>query len=210
MFTNTGVSKAGLIIAGMALGWSTGAHAQPSARATSQSPAAVAQLKADAARQRAAELARAGGWAYKTGLVQQAQRDAVRYQEEADRAVAEAQSCPPPATPSPAQAAAVARLEELRQAGGWAYKTGAVAQAEREVQALAAANEAEPVAPSPAQAAALARLEELRQAGGWAYKTGAVARAEREVQALAAPAPAPTAICGGGEGQPRVLMTSKL
>ena len=28
-------------------------------------------------------------------------------------------------------------LETLRQAGGWAYKTGAVARAEREVQALA-------------------------------------------------------------------------
>jgi hypothetical protein len=43
-----------------------------------------------------------------------------------------------PVVPSPAEAAARARLEELRQAGGWAYKTGAVARAEREVQALAA------------------------------------------------------------------------
>ena len=138
MFTRSGVSKVGIIIAGLALGWSTGANAQASARATAQSRAAAAQQQADAARQRATELARAGGWAYKTGLVQQAQRDAVRYQEEADKAVAEAQSCPPPATPSQAQVAAIARLEELRQAGGWAYKTGAVARAEREVQAQAA------------------------------------------------------------------------
>jgi hypothetical protein len=208
MFTKTGISKAGLIIAGVTLGWSAGANAQTSARATAQARATAAQQHADAARQRATELARAGGWAYKTGLVDRTQREAARYQEEADRAVAEAQSCPPAETPSPAQAAALARLEELRQAGGWAYKTGAVARAEREVQASATSVEPEPVAPSPAQAAALARLEELRQAGGWAYKTGAVARAEREVQALAAPEP--TAICAGQEGQARVLITSKL
>ena len=137
MFTKSGISKAGMIIAGVMIGWSTGANAQASDRATSQSRAAVAQQEADAARQRATELARAGGWAYKTGLVGQAQRDADRYQTEADRAFAEAQACPPAATPSAEQAAALARLEELRRAGGWAYKTGAVARAEREVQALA-------------------------------------------------------------------------
>jgi len=207
MFTNTGISKAGLIIAGVTLGWVTGANAQTGTCAASQTPVATAQQQADAARQRASELARAGGWAYKTGLVERAQREAARYQEEADRAAAEqAQSCAASA-PSPTQAAALARLEELRQAGGWAYKTGAVARAEREVQNLATGAEAEPVAPSPAQAAALARLEGLRQAGGWAYKTGAVARAEREVQALATPEPA--ALCGNGEGQPQVLITSR-
>jgi hypothetical protein len=208
MFTRNGVSKVGLIIAGVTLGWSTGANAQASDRATSQARVAAAQQRADTARQRATELARAGGWASKTGLVGQAERDAARYQGEADRAVAEAQSCPPPATPSPAQAAALARLEELRHAGGWAYKTGAVARAEREVRAQASGNEAEPVAASSAQAAALARLGELRQAGGWAYKTGALARAEREVQAQAAPQPTP--ICGARESQPRVLITSRI
>jgi hypothetical protein len=207
MFTMNGVAKVGVIIAGLTLGWPTGAKAQASAPATSARVAA-AQQRADAARQRATELERAGGWAYKTGLVSQAQRDAARDQEEADRAIAEAQACPPPAPPSPAQAAALARLEELRQAGGWAYKTGAVAQAEREVQALAPGAAVEPVAPSPAQATALARLEELRQAGGWAYKTGAVARAEREVQAQATTQPTP--ICAGREGQPQVLMTSRI
>ena len=207
-----GLSRVGaiMIISGVALGWSAGANAQASPRATSQARGTAAQRQADAARQRATDLARAGGWAYKTGLVEQARRDAVRYQAEADEAFAEAQSCPPPATPSPAQAAALMRLEELRQAGGWAYKTGAVARAEREVQSQAAGDQGEPVALSPAQTAALARLEELRQAGGWAYKTGAVARAERELQGQFQAAPEPTPTCGGRGGQPGVLMTSRL
>jgi hypothetical protein len=210
MFAKNGMSKVGalMIITGVALGWSTGANAQTNGRATSQARAAEAQQHADAARQRATELARAGGWAYKTGLFEQAQRDAVRYQAQANEALAEAQSCPPPVKPAPAQAAALARLEELRQAGGWAYKTGAVARAEREAQSQVAGDEAEPVALSPAQAAALARLEGLRQAGGWAYKTGAVARAEREVQSQTAPQPA--SICGGQEDLPRVLITSRI
>ena len=103
MFAKNGMSKVGtiMIITGVALGWSTGANAQTSDRATSQARAAEAQKQADAARQHATELARAGGWAYKTGRVEQAQRDAARYQAEANEAFAEAQSCPPPATPSP-------------------------------------------------------------------------------------------------------------
>ena len=136
MFTRNGVSRAGLVIAGLALGWSSGAHA--GAPATPRSRAATVQQNADAARQRAAALASGGGWAYKTGLVDRAQRDAVRYQEEADKAVAEAQACAPLAAPSPAQTAALARLEELRRAGAWAYKTGTVARAEHEVEAQAA------------------------------------------------------------------------
>jgi len=209
MFAKNGMSKVGaiMIVTGVALGWSAGAKAEPNDRATLQARSATAQQQADAARQRATELARAGGWAYKTGQVAQAQRDADRYQAEADRDAAQAQACPPAPTPSPAQAAALERLEELRQAGGWAYKTGAVARAERELQSQTASDEAQPVALSPAQAAALARLEELRQAGGWAYKTGAVARAERELQSVTAPEPA--SICGR-EAQPRVLMMSRM
>jgi hypothetical protein len=198
MFTKNGMSRIGaMIITGVALGWCTGAHAQASDRATAQARAVVAQQQADAARQRASELARGGGWAYKTGRVEQAQRDAARYQAEADEALAVARSCPAPAAPSPAQATALARLDELRRAGGWAYKTGAVARAERDVQSLAVGGETEPVVLSPAQAAAHARLEGLRQAGGWAYKTGAVARAERDVQALTT-SPS-TTICEGGQ-----------
>jgi hypothetical protein len=206
MFTKNGLSKAGMIIAGVALGWSTGAIAQASPDEASQARAATAQQQADAARQRAADLARAGGWAYKTGAVARAERDAARYQEAADKALAEAQACPPPTPASPAQTAALARLEELRQAGGWAYKTGAVARAEREVQAQSSTDEAEPVVASPAQVAALARLEELRQSGAWAYKTGAVARAERDVQAQQV-AVQPASACKGRTGQSPVLMT---
>jgi hypothetical protein len=198
MFTKNGMSRVGaMIITGVALGWCTGAHAHASDPATAQARAVVAQQQADAARERVSALARGGGWAYKTGRVEQAQRDAARYQAAADEALAAARSCPAPAAPSPAQAAARAQLDELRRAGGWAYKTGAVARAERDVQALVVGGEAEPVVLSPAQAAALARLEGLRQVGGWAYKTGAVARAERDVQALTT-SPS-TAICEGGQ-----------
>jgi len=187
MFAMNGMSKVGaiMIAAGVTLGWSGGARAQPSDHLPAEARATAAQAQADAARQRANDLAKAGGWAYKTGQVQQAQRDAARYQAEADEAFAEVHSCPAVSqSPSPALVAALARLEELRREGGWAYKTGAVARAEREVQSLTGGEEAESVPMSPAQAAALARLEELRRDGGWAYKTGAVAQAEREVQSL--------------------------
>jgi hypothetical protein len=39
---------------------------------------------------------------------------------------------------SPALAEAQARLDELRKAGGWAYKSGAIARAEADVRALTA------------------------------------------------------------------------
>lgn len=209
MFAKNGISRVGafLMITGVAFGWSSGASAQGGDGPATATRAAAVQQQADAARQRATELAKAGGWAFKTGQVQRAQREADQYQAEADALIAEAQSCPPPAPPSPAQTAALARLADLRQAGGWAYKTGVVARAEREVQSQAAVDQAEPLPPSPAQAAALERLTQLRQAGGWAYKTGAVARAEREVDSLTAPQP--TAICAGRQAQPQVLVTSR-
>jgi hypothetical protein len=186
MFVNNGNSKVGaMIVLGLMLGGSAGANARASDPPTSQARAVAAQQQADAARERAREFTRAGGWAYKSGLVQRAQRDAARYQEVADEALAEASSCPPPTALSPAQSVALARVEELRHAGGWAYKSGAIARAELDVRALAERREAKPVVLSAEQAAARARLEGLRQAGGWAYKTGAVARAERDVQALA-------------------------
>jgi hypothetical protein len=188
------VAATGVMIAGLTLGLCRGASAQAAGTAAAEGSSLTAQQKADAARERAAELASAGGWAYKTGAVAQAMREAARYQAEADRVLAQARSCVPPAPLSPAQGAALARAEELRQAGGWAYKTGAVARAEREAQLAAPQLAAEPVPPSPARAAALARLEELRRAGGWAYKTGAVARAAAEAEALAV-APQQTAVC---------------
>ena len=208
MFSKSALSKVGtvVIVAGVAFGWSARANAQASERADAWSRAGAAQQKADAARQHAVDLANAGGWAYKTGLVARAQRDAALYQAEANQALAEANACPPPATPTPAEAAAMARVDELRQAGGWAYKTGAVARAEQDV-----ASTREPAAQptlSPEQAAAMAKLETLRQAGGWAYKSGAVARAERDVLAQTPPT-APTSACGGTEQRPRPVMTSR-
>jgi hypothetical protein len=131
------VAATGVMIAGLTLGLCRGASAQAAGTAAAEGSSLTAQQKADAARERA---------------------------------------------------------EELRQAGGWAYKTGAVARAEREAQLAAPQLAAEPVPPSPARAAALARLEELRRAGGWAYKTGAVARAAAEAEALAV-APQQTAVC---------------
>jgi hypothetical protein len=186
------VAATGVMVAGLSLGLCRGASAEAAA---AEGSSVTAQQKADAAHQRAAALASAGGWAYKTGAVARAEREAARYQAEADLALTEARACAPA---SPAQAAALSRAEELRQAGGWAYKTGAVAQAEREARLAAPHLAAEPAPLSPAQAAAVARLEELRQAGGWAYKTGAVARAEAEVKALAI-APQQTAVCRAKE-----------
>ena len=140
MFAKNGMSKVRttLVVAGVALGSSAVAAAQASDRSAAQAHAATAQQQADSARMKAAELAKAGGWAYKTGLVQRAEADAARYQAEADMAMAEASGCGQPAAPSPEQAVALERLAELRQAGGWAYKTGAVARAERDVEAFAA------------------------------------------------------------------------
>src|ERR1700735_2643492 len=57
MFTMNGVAKVGVIIAGLTLGWATGAKAQASDPATSLARGAAAQQRADAARQRATELA---------------------------------------------------------------------------------------------------------------------------------------------------------
>jgi hypothetical protein len=203
MFAKAGMSRVSAMIVAGALGWCTAAHAQASDPAAAQARAAAAQQQADAARLRVSELAKGGGWAYKTGRVDQAQRDAVRYQAVADAALAVALSCPAPAAPSLAQTTALARLADLRRAGGWAYKSGAIARAEGDVQATIV-GETEPVELTPAQAAARARLEELRQAGGWAYKTGAVARAEGDLQALTTSSS--TMLCEGRLAQPRISM----
>lgn len=194
------------LIAFSVLGSPAIANAQTDDRGAALARAATAQQQADAARTRAAELAKGGGWAYKTGAVQRAERDAARYQAEADAAMAEAAGCPQPTPASPAQAAAQERLTELRQAGGWAYKTGAVARAERDVRVQAVDHEAEPAVVSPSQALALSRLAQLRNAGGWAYKTGAVARAEHDAQALAAPEP--TSTCGARQAPALAVVTS--
>jgi hypothetical protein len=148
--------------------------------------AVVYQAKADDARARAADLAREGGWAYKSGAIDRANRDAVRFQQEADSARAASNGTPGATGPYASRelADAQARLDDLRKAGGWAYKSGAVARAEAEVRALSPAPPTTEPYVSRELADAQARLDDLRKAGGWAYKSGAVARAEAEVQAL--------------------------
>jgi hypothetical protein len=120
------------VIAGLMLlvgAGNAGAHELLSAEA--------AQTKADSARARAAQLARQGGWAYKTGAVDRALTEANRYQAQADAVRGVAAPAAQTAV-SPALAEAQARLDELRKAGGWAYKSGAIARAEADVRALTA------------------------------------------------------------------------
>ena len=91
--------------------------------------------KADIARARAVALAQQGGWAYKTGAVYRATWEVARLQAAADAARASGdQRAVAPV--SAELAAAQARVEELRKAGGWAYKSGAVGRAEADVRAL--------------------------------------------------------------------------
>lgn len=130
-FTKIGTSVlAGLMLA--AVTGSAGAHEMASSRSQSTGEIQSTQAKADAARSRAADLARQGGWAYKTGAVDRANAEAARYQAEADAATV------PAAQPLVSLELTVAqeRLADLRQAGGWAYKSGAVARAEADVTAL--------------------------------------------------------------------------
>jgi hypothetical protein len=139
------------------VGSAAGLGARP-ARAQDSSDYAVAatsaQRSADEARARADHLAAQGGWAYKTGAVDRANADAARYQAEADQARAAMNGVVEPAAPaSPALMDAQERLEALKSAGGWAYKTGAVSRAEadvRELQAPEPAMTGEPEALPPA------------------------------------------------------------
>src|SRR5882724_10356091 len=96
---------------------------------------AALQAKVDVARARAAALAQRGGWAYKTGAVDRATWEVARLQAAADagRASGDQRALAPV---SAELAAAQARVEELRKAGGWAYKSGAVERAEADVRAL--------------------------------------------------------------------------
>ncbi|HSY41238.1 MAG TPA: hypothetical protein VLA79_16980 [Polyangia bacterium] len=96
---------------------------------------AALQAKADVARVRATALARQGGWAYKTGAVDRATWEVARLQAAADavRASGDQRAVAPI---SAELEAAQAREQELRKAGGWAYKSGAVARAEADVRAL--------------------------------------------------------------------------
>jgi hypothetical protein len=132
-----GSTAVGLMMA--ALGGVPVAHAQAGAEVSTS--ADVAQAKADDARTDVEKLEQQGGPAYKSGAVDRAKGQAARYQSEANAVRAEETAGPaaPAATPSPALAAAEARLARLRMQSGQAYKSGELARAEAEVRALEAA-----------------------------------------------------------------------
>jgi hypothetical protein len=119
------------------------AFARTKARRQHRRAAQAAETKASQARARSAELRKSGGWAYKIGAVDRAERDADRHQAAAARDLAAARlpgaalvdELATPA-PRPEEVAARERLRKLRQSGGWAYKTGLVAAAEADVKAL--------------------------------------------------------------------------
>jgi hypothetical protein len=114
---------------------------------------AALQAKADVARAQAVALSRQGGWAYKTGAVDRATQEVARLQAAADRARASGDQRA--AAPVSAElVAAQARVQELRKAGGWAFKSGAVDRAEADVRALSKGREVmmglyEPAQPTP-------------------------------------------------------------
>jgi hypothetical protein len=101
--------------------------------------ARAAQFQADEARDRAAQLSAQGGWAYKSGAVDRAEAEAARYQAQADdaRGVASGTNWATYAV-SPAMSDAQDNLANLKAQGGWAYKSGAVARAEADIEALGA------------------------------------------------------------------------
>lgn len=130
---------AGVMMAAVA---GTAMAGEPTAGALQGNDGQVAALeaKADVARTRAAALARQGGWAYKTGAFDRATQDAARLQSAADAARASGDQRT--AAPVSAElAAAQARVQELRKAGGWAFKSGAVDRAEADVRALSGRRE---------------------------------------------------------------------
>jgi hypothetical protein len=108
--------------------------------------ARAAQYDANAARDRADDLAKMGGSAYKSGLMDQANREAAQKQEEADQeaAVAAGRANWAPVAASPAVADAEEHLAALEAQGGWAYKSGAVDREKGELQALQAGTNTAP------------------------------------------------------------------
>jgi len=134
-----------LVGAGTARATETAADAAAGARG--------AQVEADVARERADELAKMGGPAYKSGLMDQANREAAQKQEAADEAAAAATGRAnwAPSPTSPAMVDAEDRLADLQTQGGWAYKSGAVDRQRAEIQSLATGSNLEPATASPQQ-----------------------------------------------------------
>lgn len=149
-------------VAGSALtllgGVGTARATETAADASAQ--ARAAQVEADGARDRADELAKMGGPAYKSGLMDQANREAAQKQEAADEAAATATGRAnwAPSPTSPAMVDAEDRLADLQAQGGWAYKSGAVNRQRAEIQSLATGSNIEPASTmTPAQVPESAR-----------------------------------------------------
>jgi hypothetical protein len=121
------------LLVGTARAEPTPVPGSPAAEALAR--ANVAQQNADDARARADELAKGSGWQYKTGVYQAAEREAAAYDAKANAARAEATGAQAPGV-SPAMADAQERLANLKKAGGWAWKSGAVARAQADIQEL--------------------------------------------------------------------------
>jgi hypothetical protein len=120
------------------LGAAGTARAQDAASlAANAAEARAAQAQADEARAHATDLAAQGGWAWKTGAIDRANAEAARYQAQADEARAVITGANRAPRVSPEMAEAQDRVDNLKAAGGWAYKTGAVSRAEADVAALA-------------------------------------------------------------------------
>jgi hypothetical protein len=122
------------------LGTTGTAGAQDDATAAAaEAQARTSQAEADSARDRADELAKAGGWPYKTGLIDQTNREAARHEARADEAQAVATGAAwAPYAVSPRMAELQDKLADEKAAGGWAWKTGTVARTEAEMEALKA------------------------------------------------------------------------
>jgi hypothetical protein len=121
------------------------AFARRAQRSQLRRQAQATESKAAGSRAQADELRRSGAWAYKTGAVDRAERNATRYQTKASGQFAQARlpgagmvdelAAP---VPSSSEVAATERVERLRAQGGWAYKTGQVARAEANARELSA------------------------------------------------------------------------
>jgi hypothetical protein len=142
----------------MVLGSAAPAGAQSSADVSDATARAnAAQAQADEARGRADELALQGGPAYKSGAMDRVNREAARYQAEADQARDEATGANwAPLAVSPRAAALEDRLDALKQTNGWGQKSGAYRQTQAEIQRLkgppAPASTTEYVEPVPPSA----------------------------------------------------------
>jgi hypothetical protein len=122
----------------MVLGSTGTAGAQDAAAvADAAGRARAAQVNADEAQTRADDLAKQGGWAYKSGLIDRTTQEADRYQDKANAARDEITGANvAPSAVSPTMAKAEERLQTLEASGGWAYKSGAVRREEAHIDAL--------------------------------------------------------------------------